>query len=79
MNFSELLIACGSGKMPRVIYTGDNHKKIKKGTSGTITTIKDNGRHKGVAVNFGNDWDDWFHESDDTDKRSLYLRDLTIE
>ena len=72
MTFEELLIACSSGKMPKVRTQG--------GSIGTVCVIKDNGRHKGCAVNFpGIAWDTWFTDSDETDKRTRYMRELSLE
>lgn len=70
MTFEELLRACGNnGRLPEVVYNG----KI-----GKVTTIRDNGLLKGCSVNLGKDYDDWFHDSESTDKRSKYMRDLTL-
>jgi len=69
MTFEELLKASANG-LPKVNYNGN---------IGKVTTIKDNGRYRGCAVNFfGKSYDDWFHDSDETDKRSKYMRDLTV-
>lgn len=65
------------GKMPRVTYRFRNEDFIR---TGTVTVIKDNRNHSGVAVQFDNrEWDDWFWDSDSDDKRKKYLRNLSIE
>lgn len=49
---------------------------------GRVTVIKDKAdgsNFRGCAVRFDNmNYDVWFHDSTDTDKRSKYLRELTI-
>lgn len=78
MTFEELLIACSCGKMPTVELIG-KPVKFSNQNLGVVTTIKDNGRHRGVAVKFKDlDYDTWFHDLDDTDKRSRYMRELKI-
>lgn len=71
MTFKEILRACASGEMPCV--------ETKDGTMGQVVTIKSNGRHKGIAVYFsGVGCDTWFTDSDDTDNRTKYMRDLRL-
>lgn len=78
MTYEQLLKKVGEGKMPEV----KTLVKIKYATSdvGRVTTIKDNGRHRGIAVRFpGCDWDTWFHDNTEgSDKRTLYLHQLQI-
>jgi hypothetical protein len=72
----ELLQACGTGFMPRV----------RRGTRiGTVQAIKlpssrNNAKqHNGCAVLFdGENYEVWYHNSDETDKRRVYMRDLEI-
>ncbi len=72
LTFEDVLKACAGGNMPKVV--------TEKGTVGIVTTIKDNGRYKGIAVKlWGMDYDLWFHESDSSDKRSRYIRDLKLQ
>jgi hypothetical protein len=68
MKFEDLLKACASG-LPIVYYNGNK---------GQVTTIKDNGRYKGCAVNFGKNYDEWFHDVESEDKRSKYMKDLNL-
>ncbi len=77
MKFEEILKACSSGKLPKVLSSCPI--KYAQSAKGTVTTIKANGKHSGVGVTFeGLDYELWFHDSDDTDKRTRYLRDLTL-
>lgn len=77
MTWEELLKSVSSGKMPNV--RSDTSIKYATSNEGIVTTIKDNGKHKGVGVTFpGQNWEEWFHCSDSNDKRSKYLRDLHI-
>lgn len=77
MTFQELLKACASGKMPRVKST--EHFKGHTSTTGTVTTIKTNGKHSGCAVTFdGMAYDTWFHEEWEEDKRSKYMNQLIL-
>jgi hypothetical protein len=47
---------------------------------GNVTTIKDNGKYKGVGITFvnGPNYEVWFWDSGDTDKRTRYMRDLVL-
>ncbi len=76
-NFEDILKACLSGKMPRV--QSSEPIKFTNETKGTVTTIKANAKHCGVGVTFdGLNYELWFTESDDTDKRTRYIRQLTL-
>ena len=69
MTWNELLQAASTGIMP----------KVKRGDSiGTVTTIKHKGKYKGCAVDFGYNWDDWFHAEKQNDKRSKYMAELEL-
>lgn len=73
MTMKELLKACGSGEMPRVLLTDDLCYR-----TGTICTIK-NGSTKGCAVIFDTSrYEQWFHDSQETDRRRRYMRDLML-
>lgn len=76
MTWEEVMSYCATGKMPRVHYNGKlNHNNHK----GQVTTIKNNGKHRGVGVMFdGLEYEMWFHDSEDTDKRTRYMRDLAV-
>jgi hypothetical protein len=77
MTFTELLIACSCGKMPFV--TCKFVPRHATSAAGVVTTIKDNGRWKGCAVQFpGINYDTWFADSDAPDRRSHYMRDLIL-
>lgn len=69
MNWTDLLMELSKGEMPNVSYNG----KI-----GKVVLIKDNGRHKGIGVDFGKGYDDFFHEEVKSDKRSKYINELTL-
>lgn len=64
--------------MPRV----KTNKPIKfaESDTGVVEVIKHNIHgHKGCAVRFpGHSYDTWFHDSEDTDRRSNYMRDLEL-
>lgn len=67
MTWIELLTKVGEGKMPTV-------KDTKKALIGSVTVIKDNGRHRGIGVAFpGQNWDTWYHEINMGDRRSRYM------
>lgn len=71
MTTKELLIACGSGVMPKV--------KNEVFGIGQVTTIKDNDRYIGCAVKFESpNYDIWFWDSNETDKRTKYMRELSL-
>ncbi len=77
LTFTDILKACGNGQLPKVYTT--NPKNNDQLIFGTVTTIKHNGKHFGVGVTFdGLNYESWFYESDDDDKRSRYIRDLKI-
>jgi hypothetical protein len=77
MRWDELLKAFSHGKMPSVKV--ENIPEFSTSNVGVVSVIKDNGRHRGVGVVFpGLKYDTWFHDSDGTDKRSKYLRDLHL-
>jgi len=69
MTFEELLIACGKGKMPQVVYRG----KI-----GRVVTIKTTDGGYGCAIVFDLSYAEWFHAIPGTDKRSKYMADLLL-
>lgn len=71
MKWLELIKACAKGRLPKV--------KTGTGLVGQVSVIKDNGRHKGIGVVFpGLEYDTWFNDSEETDKRSRYMRELVI-
>jgi hypothetical protein len=73
MTIADVLqsLACQSGKMPQVI--------TNSGVVGQVTTIKDNGKHRGIGVQFPDlNYETWFNDSNDTDKRFRYMRDLSF-
>lgn len=78
MKWIELLKAMSSsGDFPEVEVSIT--PKFATSNRGKVTVIKSNGRHSGVGVLFpGLNYDIWFHNSDDTDKRSRYIRDLIL-
>lgn len=72
MTWTELLKKVGEGAMPQV-------QEISTGRVGKICVIKDNGRHRGIAVLFpGLKYDTWYHEVNTGDRRSRYMDDLTF-
>jgi hypothetical protein len=73
LTWEILLVAVGQGKMPMV-------EVIENGHQGTVTVIKDNGRHRGIGVLFpGLNYDTWFHDDPTgNDKRSRYLHQLKL-
>jgi hypothetical protein len=78
MTFEELLKACASGEMPKVKLIG-THRNITTGAIGQVVTIKKNRNHGGVSVDFGIiNYDCWFHDSKDEDKRSNYMYQLEL-
>jgi hypothetical protein len=77
MTFEELLKACQTGTMPKVkvLYM----LPYAQSDIGTVTTIKDNGKHKGIGVQFpGMKWETWFADSKDNYRRTKYMRDLIL-
>lgn len=77
MTFDEILKSCSSGKLPRV--TTNIEVPYTSHVTGTITTIKQNSRHCGVGVTFdGLAYEVWHHDSKDNDKRSRYIRNLSL-
>ncbi len=71
MTFIDLLNACAYGSLPKVKYNN---------ADGAVTTIKDNGKYKGCGVSFPGIYGEvWFWDSPETDKRSRYMRDLTLK
>lgn len=71
LNTKQLLIACGKGEFPQV-----SHPILG---IGQVVTIKNNGRNFGCSVKFEvPDYDVWFTDSQDTDKRTKYMRELTL-
>lgn len=72
MTVIELLKACAEA--------GDFVKVSHKGKVGIVTTFKGGGSHfKGCAVRFDDKtYDDWFWDSDETDNRRKYMRDLSF-
>jgi hypothetical protein len=76
MTFDDLLNSTPNG-LPMVKVDHD----IRGATSriGKVVVIKDNGRHRGCAVQFpGLNYDTWFSDSEETDARSKYMRQLTL-
>lgn len=78
MTRQELLDALPKG-FPKVEFTGLPPLKFVSSNIGQVTSIRLIGKHIGVGVQFeGVNYDHWFHDSDETDKRSRYLRDLKL-
>lgn len=77
MTIKDILIACGSGEMPRV---RSRHLVNKASTTeGIVTQIKANRNWRGIAVNFaGVGYDTWFHEKHEEDRRSHYMSELEL-
>jgi hypothetical protein len=72
MTWEQLLKKVGEGKLPQV-------KVIETGKVGTVTVLKDNGRHRGVGVQFpGLNYDTWYHELNTGDRRSRYMDQLEL-
>jgi len=67
--FENICIAIKGGTFPSVSYNG-----IK----GKINVIKDSGKYKGVGVDFGKGYEDWFYDTDSEDNRRNYIRSLII-
>lgn len=77
MTFQELLKSCSEGEFPTVQYIGEI--RFAKSNIGKVNTVKENGRHKGCAVTFeGLNYSTWFSDSEETDKRTKYMRDLIL-
>jgi len=76
MNMQDILNAAAAGN-----FTVEVNHDIQHATSriGTVQEIRIFGeKNKEVGVFFpGTKWNTWFHESDETDKRKHYMRDLT--
>lgn len=71
MQWSDLIKACASGSLPKV--------KTEKGTIGQVSVIKANDRYRGIGVALPElNYDLFYHDSEDTDKRSRYMRDLSL-
>lgn len=72
MTFKELLTKSAElGEFPRVFYPEHG--------PGTITVLKNNRSYKGCGVQFDSlNYDKWFWDSDEADKRTKYMRDLTF-
>ncbi len=69
MTWNELLTATATGTLP----------KVKQGNAiGQVTTIKQNRNHQGCAVDFGNGYDEWFHDHNQRDGRSKYMDELEL-
>jgi hypothetical protein len=78
MTMKELLKACGDGEMPKVKLIS-HRKYIAEGSIGQVVTIKNNRSFGGCSVDFGIiNYDCWFHDSEDNDKRSSYMYQLEI-
>ncbi len=76
MTFEELLKASCNG-LPEV----KTFVAVNRATSniGKVVALKDNGKFKGCAVQFpGLDYDIWFTDSNETDKRSRYMYHLAF-
>lgn len=74
MTFIELLTSCSKGTLPLVL-----HEKFGVGCVTTIKHQSDGSKFKGCAVRFYSiPYDTWFSDSDDTDKRSKYMRELIL-
>jgi hypothetical protein len=74
MKFEEVLKACAGGSLPKVRTTD--------GLEGHITVIKDHNNVRGVEVVIPSipsyKGVRWYWDSDETDKRRNYMRDLMI-
>ena len=75
MTFEEALKACADGTMPKVI-TQDGHEA-------QVTVIKNHNKTKGVEIVIPGlpEWKStrWYWDSDETDKRRNYIRDLNLK
>lgn len=77
MTFKELLIACGAGEMPMV--EASETPKNAKSNIGQVLNIKFRDPYTGCGVLFpGLNYLVWFNADDGTDKRSRYMRKLTL-
>lgn len=76
MTMQELLTACGSGEMPRVTYANE----LAGVRTGTVQVIKTQAvGNNGCGVLFdGEKYEQWFHNSDETDGRRYYMRSLKL-
>lgn len=73
MTFKKILQTIGAtGHLPWF--------RTKKGEVGPLVTIKTNHTWRGVGISLnGRDkYDTWFHDSDETDQRRHYIRDLEL-
>lgn len=75
MTFTELLETVGAeAKLPEVF-----HKELGVGRVTVIKDQADGSKFRGCAVRFPQlNYDTWFTDSKETDKRSKYLRDLWL-
>lgn len=73
--FEEICFAARHGQLPVVRHT-------PSGRSGEVTVIKNQKssthRGKGIAVNFGASYDEWFWDNDGHDKRKKYMREIEV-
>ena len=69
LTFNDVCTSIIDGRMPQVKY---------KGQLGQVVVIKDNGRYKGIAVDFGKGYDEFFHDEFSEDKRSKYINQLEL-
>lgn len=75
----EVLMRSQTGVLPKVRAKVDVRKDVKAGEVGQVVVVKQyttNSGYLGIAVSFTKNFDVWFHESDETDKRTAYMRDL---
>lgn len=72
MTVKDLLKEAGSGEMPSVI-------DVTTRETGRVTCIKSNDNYRGCEVKFPlKNWNVWYHDSEEKDKRSRYMRDLVF-
>ncbi|MNS37848.1 hypothetical protein D3C72_700810 [compost metagenome] len=76
--FKEICRSCRYGFLPVV-----KHKPT--GRKGIVTMIKqvkdenaDTHRKRGIAVNYGESYDEWYWDDNSSDKRIKYLREIEI-
>lgn len=77
MTYEQLLKHCACGEMPRVRVI-KAHKGLSLGAEGVVVTIKNSKGYRGIGVDFGRGWDDWFYAEEGTDKRMKYMNQLEI-